>query len=95
MVVSAAKIPNVQPNPTKAAPVYIREHIKSSLGRTVSGHIVSFHPRAVPSATRPEGISIFTHMSETLTLKFVVLPLMVVQVQPTEEVQVLHDVRST
>ena len=35
-----------------------------------------------------------THMSEILTLKFVVLPL-VVQVQPTEEVQVLHDVRST
>jgi hypothetical protein len=83
----------IQPN-TSSPCLYQRTYqIKSRPYCLWPHHTI--HPRAVPSATRPEGHQHLTHMSEILTLKFVVLPLMVVQVQATEEVQVLHDVRST
>jgi hypothetical protein len=95
LIVSAAKIPNVQPQPDTSSPCLYQRTYQIKSRRYCLWPHHNIHPRAVPSANRPEGISILTHVSEILTLKLVALPLMVVQVQPTEEVQVLHDVRST
>jgi hypothetical protein len=93
MIVSAAMItqrPTSNPSyPAPNPPVYISQHIKSSLGRTVFGRIIL---RTVPftlapcRATRPEGISISRTCRRLPTSK-VALPLMVAQQVPETEEQ--------